>query len=340
MKRPHTFFLRYLGAVLLLTVLCGILSSCAPKKEVILVTAEGRRAAPAQFDEDAFVLLPPGAVMWWRVDAKAAWNSSFGDSLAQRLEAYLPFASGAGVDLRADMDLVVGALYATVGSDVVAISQGRFDAAKIEKAVASNPTSVGGQEIQTSVYAGATMYVAAQAAMAILSEKTLVFGTQLGVRRVLEQVEEGRLKRDLPPWYEALLTQGGADMQWGIDLDSQPVPAAFRTQLTFLNELRAARLLGNFRAPGFNLAGSLSYDRPQGASKAAAELMKIEESLERYEMVLTALRIPQPISSLQARAIDKEAQLAVEFEGGALQAILDAGPKLWEKGGSDSWLPN
>lgn len=327
-------------AILVLLVLCGLLASCSSTKEVIVVTAEGRRAAPSQFDDDPFVLLPPGAVMWWRVDAKAAMASSFGDSLANRLSELLPFAGGAGVDLQTDMDLVVGALYATVGSDVVAISQGRFDADRIADAVATNPTSVAGHEIQTSVYAGATMYVASHAAMAILSKKTLVFGTQLGVRRVLEQVEEGRLKRDLPKWYEALLTQGNAELQWGIDLDAEPVPAAFRTQLGFLNDLRAARLLGNFREPGFNLAGALTYDRPQAASAAAAELLKVEDNLDRYEMILTALRIPQPISSLKAQSLDKEAQIAIEFEGTALKAIFDAGPQLWKQGGADSWLAN
>ncbi len=316
------------------------LGGCAKTEEVIVITGQGQQAPAAAVDEDPWQLLPPGAVMWLRMDMKQAFQAQFGAQIEKILVDLLPFAQGSGIEPRKDMDVVVGALYATVGSDVVAISQGRFDPQAIESAVTQKSESVGGLPIQVVTFAGAKMYVAGQAAMAVLTEKSLVFGTQLGVRRVLERVEEGRLKRTLPAWYEALLEQGAADFQWGIDLDSQPVPAAFRTQLEFLNQLRAARLLGNFRPPGLNLAGTLTYETPPSAEAAATEMLGLEKSLGQYDIILAALRVPKPIRSLRAQAIDKDTQLAVELDGLAIAAFMDNIGQFMDGSEGGQWLPN
>lgn len=314
--------------------------SCSSTQEVIVITGQGRRATPQTIDGDPWQLLPPGAVMWLRLDMKPAFQAEFGAQIEKLMVDLLPFASGSGIEPRRDMDVVVGALYATVGSDVVAIGQGRFNPQAIERAVAEKPVSAGGLPIQVVTFAGTTMYIAGQTAMAVLTESTLVFGTQLGVRRVLEGVEEGRLKRTLPAWYEALLSQGAADFQWGIDLDSQPVPAAFRTQLEFLNQLRAARLLGNFRDPGLNLAGTLTYETPRSAESATLELTGLEKNLGKYEIILAALRVPKPIRSLRAQAIDKDTQVAVELNGRAIAAFMDNAAQFLDGSEGGQWLPN
>lgn len=305
-----------------------------------MITGQGRRATIQSIDEDPWQLLPPGAVMWLRLDMKPAFQAEFGPQMEKIMLDLLPFANGSGIQPRRDIDVVVGALYATVGSDVVAIGQGRFDPQAIERAVTQKPESTAGLPIQVVTFAGTKMYIAGQTAMAVLTESTLVFGTQLGVRRVLERVEEGRLRRILPAWYEALLTQEAADFQWGIDLDSQPVPAAFRTQLEFLNQLRAARLLGNFRDPGLNLAGTLTYETPHSAESATLELAGLEKNLGKYEIILAALRVPQPIRSLRAQAIDKDTQVAIEVNGRAIAAFLDNAAQFMDGAEGDQWLPN
>jgi hypothetical protein len=329
-----------LAHLLVVSLMCGAvaLGGCAAPQEVIVVTAEGRRATPQAVDEDPWRLLPPGAVMWLRLDMKQAFQAEFGPQIEKTMVDLLPFATGAGIEPKKDIDVVVGALYATVGSDIVAVGQGRFDPLAVERAVQKKPESVGGLPIQVGVFAGSTMYVAGHSAMAILTESTLVFGTQLGVRRVLERVEEGRLKRTLPAWYEALLSQAAAEFQWGIDLDSQPVPAAFRTQVEFLNQLRAARLVGNFRSPGLNLAGTLTYESPQVAETASRELLELEQSLGNYDIILAALRVPKPIRSLRTQAIDKDTQVAIEIDGRAIAAFLDNASQFVGEG--SPWLPN
>lgn len=319
-------------------LLCA--TGCASQKEVIHVTADGHRASDAQIDEDMWRLLPSGAVIWFRADAKEMFSSEVGKQLSRSMEEILPFAAGAGIRPSKDVDRFAGGLYATVGSDAVGICKGRFEKQTIADSITENPKTQTGRRIISTEYSGTMMYVADQVAMAILTDQTMVFGTQLGVRRVLERVEEGRLSRTLPSWYEALLEEGAAQFQLGIDLDSQPVPAAFGDKLTFLQGLRAARLLGNFRSPGVNVAGTLTYNEPRRAAEAAEELASAREDLGKYALLLAALNIPQPIDRLDARAADKEMQVAVELDGAAVAKILDNASQF--AGGSEAsqWLPN
>lgn len=327
---------RWLGGCVLLLSVAG----CAKESEVIVVTADGQRASTAQVDEDAWRLLPPGAVVWFRADAKKMFASEVGEKLGSTLEESLPFAADAGIVPARDVDVFLGGIYATVGSDAVWICKGRFAKDATAQAIAKTPKTQLGRPIVTTEYSGATMYVTDQVAMAILTDATLVFGTQLGVRRVLERVEEGRLNRTLPSWYEALLSEGAAEFQLGVDLDSQPIPAAFGEKLSFLQGLRAARILGNFREPGINMAGTLTYNEPARAVEAAEELAAARDDLGKYALVLAALNISQPIDRLEARASDKETQIAVELEGRAIAKILDNAGNFVEGQGLGDYLPN
>jgi hypothetical protein len=317
-----------------------LLLGCASKKEVIVITSEGRSASAAEVDGDAFGLLPSGAVVWLRADAKELFLAEFGEEVSRFMIASLPFAKGAGIDPKQDVDLVIGAMYATVGSDVVWICRGRFKKEATASAIAKNPESAMGRPIQSTRFAGATMYVADQVAMSILTDRTLVFGTQLGVRRVLERVEEGRLKREVPSWFEALLSEKAASFQLGIDLDAQPIPATLGEKLPFMKGLRAARLLGNFREPGMNLAGTLTYKAPIEATEAAKVLNNLDEDLERYELFLRALGIKKPIEKLTARATDKDTQVTAEIDGRAIAKVLESGALVAEGMEAADWLPN
>jgi hypothetical protein len=313
---------------------------CGSAQEVIQVTAEGRRASAQAVDEDAWRLLPPGGVVWLRGDAKSLFSAEFGAKLAELLTTSLPFAKGAAIDPAKDIDLVVGALYASAGSDVVAICKGRFRKASSAAAIKASPTSVAGLPIQSTVYAGETMYVVGQVAMAVVTDSTLVFGTQLGVRRVLERVEEGRLDRNLPPWYEELLLDPAAQFQWGVDLDSQPIPATLGKQLAFLRGLRAARILGNFREPGLNFAGTLTYTTPAAASEAAQLLSQLRNDLAEHELVFAALNISEPIRRLKAQAVDKDTQVVAAVDGAAVLMLLTSGAQFFGETESGQWLPN
>lgn len=314
--------------------------SCASNRETIVVTGEGRKATDVEVDRDAFRLLPPGAVVWFRADAPLLFSSSIGPEVAAFMKESLPFASGAAISPKDDIEMVVGAMYATVGSDVVLICKGDFKKEATEKAIAANPVSVLNKPIVKIHYSGAEMYVVEQVAMSILTDQTMVFGSQLGVRRVLERVEEDRLGRNIPAWFEALLADESSAVEIGIDLDAQPIPATLGEKVAFMKGLRAARILGNFKDPGLNLAGTLTYKTPQEATQAAENLSGIKEELDRYELLIRALGISQPLRKIQAEATDKDTQFIVAVEGAALSKMLENSSQLLAGSEASDWLPN
>lgn len=315
-------------------------SACASSREVISITAEGRRAPEAEVDGDAFRLLPPGAVVWFQADAEALFDSDVGDEVSKFLKEVLPFASGASIDPKEDIEVVIGAMYASVGSDVVLICKGEFEKEVTAKAISSKPVSVKNKPIISVQFSGAQMYVVDQVAMSILTDQTMVFGSQLGVRRVLERVEEDRLARTIPGWFEGLLEDRASAFQIGIDLDAQPIPATLGEKIGFMKGLRAGRVLGNFKDPGLNLAGTLTYKTPQEASQAAQTLSTIKEDLDRYELLIRALGITQPLRRVEAQATDKDTQVVAAIEGSGLAKILENGAQLSAGSEAGDWLPN
>lgn len=308
-----------------LLILFGVVSAlagCKSSPELIVETGAGRQATPAEIDEDPWALLPGGAIALAQVNAQELVGASYGSEVVTLLRDHLPLARDAGLDLEKDIDQVVLGVYATAGSDVAAVATGRFRKERIVEAIRRDPVAVHGREIRINEFAGFEVYVVDFAAMVPLTENTLVFGSEIGIRRVLERIEEGRLERSLPPWYERMLQQQKAHFALGIDLDAQPVPAALRTRLAFLKGLRAGRLLGNFEEPGLNVAGTLTYDRPDSAKNAVRYIQEQEKMLSRASVLMRMLKMPRPIDRLEARAVDKEAQVAAEIEGRAIAAIL------------------
>jgi hypothetical protein len=185
-----------------------------------------------------------------------------------------------------------------------------------------------GHPISSVHFAGETMYVREGAGLCLLTNKTLVFGTQLGVRRVLEVVEEHRMGRHLPSWFESLLKQPGAHLQLGLDLDSQPVPSVLRTRLEFLNHLRAGRLVGNYEGGGVNLAGALTFDTPAAATEAERQFASANEQLDQYRIVMRALSMPEPFRSIAGKATGKDTQFAIEVEAEMISFLLTRGSEF------------
>lgn len=301
-------------------------AGCAAPQEVIRKSAS-TPATAAEVDTDPWALLPRGAVAWGDIDTRALFGSSFGQEARAFWQDRLPLSRGVVIDPEADVERVVLGMYATVGSDVAMVVRGRFSKAQIEAAHAKDPVARHGKSILRTRFAGFDMFVLEGLALVPLTEKTLVLGTEIGVRRVLERVEAGRLTRPLPAWFEKMLASG-APLALGVDLDAQPVPAVVRTRLAFLEGLRAGRLLGNFDTPGLNLAGSLTYDRPDTAAAAAADIEAQVATLDKYAVLMSVLRIPRPIRRVQAQAVGQDAQVVLEVEGRAIGVLLARAEEL------------
>jgi hypothetical protein len=230
---------------------------------------------------------------------------------------HLPVSRGSTIDPEKDVQRIHFGVYATVGADIAMIVTGNFEPKAIFDAIAKDPVARHGKRVQRTRFAGFDVFVLDGLALVPLTQRTLVLGTEIGVRRALERVESGRLVRPLPSWFERMLASS-APVTLGVDLDAQPVPAVVRTRLSFLEGLRAGRLLGNFEAPGLNLAGSLAYDRPDTAMAAAADIQAKAASLDRYAVLMSVLGIPRPLRRVRAQAVGQDAQVAVEVEGRAI----------------------
>jgi len=299
---------------------CSICLACASSPEVIRPTTRHPATAPA-IDADPWALLPRGAVAWGDLDASAAFSSSFAEEARVLWLDHLPVSRASTIDPTKDVDRIRLGAYATVGADFAMIVSGRFNPKQIADAISKEPLARHGKEVLRTHFAGFDVFVLDAVALVPLTERTLVLGTEIGVRRVLERVESGRLVRPLPAWFEKML-ETSAPLTLGVDLDAQPVPAMVRTRLSFLEGLRAGRLLGNFESPGLNLAGSLTYDRPDTATRAAHDIEAQAAALDQYAVLMSVLRIPRPLRRVRAQAVGQDAQVAVEVEGRAIAMLL------------------
>lgn len=312
---------------------------CGAAQERILVTADGPRPPFAAIDADPWALLPRGAVAWWRLQDEV-FRSQLSELLLEFLSRTLPVSKAAQFQPEKDISLMVGSLYATAGSDFVAIYRGSFAHARFDEAFRHDPTTVAGKQLSVVQFAGATMYVSEHYGFSELSPQTIVTGTQLGVRRVLELVEERRMRRSLPVWFEELMEDSAAHFQVGVDLDAQPVPAVFRTDLEFMNHLRAARLVGNFDDPGLNFAGSLTFADPHSAEGAVAAVNDARKKLEQFEVLLKTLKIPDPIDKLEAAQTGQDAQIVARLDGAGVVGLVTRGQEIFGNLEVGRWLVN
>jgi hypothetical protein len=245
-------------------------------------------AAP-DLDADPVALLPSSALVVASLDARAMFASAgVGSRVTAMTDSLLPLGPEAGVDPKRDVDHVVVGVYTSSGADVAAVVSGRFDPAKIDAATRDRS----GAPVLRGMYAGHVTYTAGPAMYAVLSPRTVVAGTGDGLRRLLERVQDARVKRATPAWVDETLSTPGADLALTADFTSQPFAAAAlgSVPVPWISGMRVARVIGNFAAPGMNFAATVSYGDPQQASGAAG-LVKVAgpllggQSLQKLDVV-------------------------------------------------------
>lgn len=295
-----------------------LLGACASTQEHIVDAAAGRRAPDLAIDRDSWGLFPAGALVWGQVDIQALSRAEFGGAVIERAASGVPLSRSAGIDWAKDVETAHFAVYASARGDVATVLKGRFDPEKLRSAITADPVTSAGAPISVSRFAGAEVIQAGPWSLSILTSRTVAVGTEIGVRRILERVEEGRVARALPQWFEKMLLADGGRLHLGVDLDAQPVPATIRSELDFLAGLRGARLLGNFESPGLNVAGSLSYDTKERAELARGRIDSSVVALERATWLLTILKVPRPIRSFETNASGQTVKFAAELEGRAV----------------------
>jgi hypothetical protein len=237
---------------------------------------------PAQvIDADPLALFPGGAVVVGNLDTRAFYASgSVAAQLAAMLQSLVPPGQDVGVTVSQDVDRVLVAVYAGTGLDAVAVLSGRFDVGRMQAAAASHPPVPGRASWVMLPYAGRTIYTSNGAAMAPLTDHTLLAGSEGAVRRLLDRLAQGgpqpRTARELSDWMLKTVESQGAAFALAADIGAIP-PALLRgwplpTAMTGL--LRVA-VISDFHPPGLNVASTLAYVDPAHAVAGANALRQV-----------------------------------------------------------------
>src|SRR5262245_28262746 len=274
MERPSFFS----SLIILLSVCLALVVACGGDKK------EAKTPAPDTGMDDAIALLPGSAIALGTVDARAFFSSqTFGAELAKLVEKYIPLGQEAGFQASRDVDRVTWASYSYQGIDVAAVVIGKFDEAKIKQVAAQHTPTKGGGLLVASQYAGRDVYTVNNVGFTILSPTKAIAGTESGIRRVLERIKDGRVKRDIAKWMLDSVETPGAAAAVAADFASQPMPAEAMRQVPvpFIQTTKAVRVLLTFKEPGVQTAGSLTY-ADTAAAQTASDQVKQAAGMSKW----------------------------------------------------------
>ena len=243
------------------------------------VTLKGPADVGQSIDGDPLALLPGSPVVLAQGDAKTFFSSGVvGAQVTQMVEKLIPIGDEAGFKASRDVEKVYAGVYALQGADVAAVLVGHFDEEKIKKAADAHVQLKGGGSLVASQYAGRTVYTVSNVGFSLLSSKTALVGTETGIRRALDRIRDGRVKRDAPPWMIQTLETPGATAAAAADFSSQQLPAQLLQQLPlpWLKDMKAARVLASFKENGTQIAGSITYGDATQAGTAAGQLRQAQ----------------------------------------------------------------
>lgn len=297
-------------------------ASCAKKQESIVSVSGGKKLTADEIDADPLALLPGGMVVLAQADAAAFLASSSGPSALRISQNLVPLTAEMGFVPQRDLKTIVAGAYSMSGADVAAIAQGAFDVEAIKRAADRGAVTALGQPLRKTDYAGNDLYVSGETGFVLLTAKTLLVGNPTGMRRALDRIRDGRVKREVPDWMLELLKTPNAQLVVAADLAGQSVSAAVATQAPFLKNLKTARVIGNFQPPGINFAGTLTY--PDGTSAAASEAqMKQVAQMAGFLNFLGMFGVSSPIKQMDTRVTNTDLQFLVALDGPALGALLN-----------------
>jgi hypothetical protein len=304
------------------------LVGCGHAEDIIVQTGASKEPSLADLDREPLALLPGNVVGIASLDATQLMASPFGGRLLALLNQRLPVPPSAGFDPARDLQHLYLGLYSMQGADLSGVALGKFDKAKIEAAVNGVEKTPQGVPIAKREYAGRTLYTAAGFGFCLLTDHTALFGNDTGIRRALDRVRDGRVRRQTLPWMDKLLDgEKSAPIVAGADLRGQAIPAAASSNLAFMNGLSTLAFVGNFKEPGVNLAGTLVYEDEAGATLGAQNVQALSQKLGTYGTLLALVGVPQPVRQLQAEAKGKQAAFVVGLDGPALIQLLDKLPE-------------
>ncbi|HEU5073464.1 MAG TPA: hypothetical protein VFU02_04815 [Polyangiaceae bacterium] len=308
-------------AVALLSVPLGF-GACVNDKNSIVEASLGTEASAAAIDQDPWALLPAGPVGWAYVDAQRLFASRFGPTALNLVLRRLPALQATGFDAKRDLSSLSVGVYSIQGADFVGVAKGNFNRAQIEAHVEQNPVTPLGIPLTKTSYGERTLFMAESIGFCLLTDQTVLFGNQMGMRRAIDRVRRGRLERSLPDWLESQLKNPQAPIVSGLNLKENPLSAAARSDLPFLNGMGTLGVLANFEEPGMNLAGTAQYDDENAARLGAQNLEAFDDYLQSMGWVMALFGVAQPLRSLTAEAQGTQARFVAQVDGALVDRLL------------------
>jgi hypothetical protein len=292
---------------------------CGGGPEVILHTAAGVEATAEDVDRNPLWLLPAGGIGWFHLELAQAKQSELGQLLLADLRARFPLPEAAGFSLERDVSQLSVATYSMQGLDFAGVVTGHFDAPRITAAAVEYRGGPLAPALTRSEYAGRTLFTSAGIGFAVITEATALFGNDVGVRRCLDRIAEARVADDLPVWVKELLATPNATFSIGVDLTSNALTATLPTRLAALQGASMVRGVGNFDAPGINVAGTISHADHDAARGSAARLLQAGGSLNIYARLLG---LGQPIQKLETQAVGNDTRIVLAVDRGAVELVM------------------
>ena len=185
-------------ALWLLASISLLALGCSKNEDIIVQTGAGKELRAVDIDQQPLALLPSGVIGIASLDTNQLFASAFGNRLLRLLNQRLPVPAGADFQPARDLQHLYLGLYSMQGADLSGVALGRFDKAKIEAAVNGVAKTPQGVPIAKRQYAGRTLYTASGAGFCLLTDSTALFGDDTGIRRALDRIREGRVKRQTP----------------------------------------------------------------------------------------------------------------------------------------------
>lgn len=304
-----------IAAFLVLGLGCGGGGASTPA-----VTAGG--VSIEDIDKDPIILLPPGPIGIATIDARMLQDDKvLGKPMAALADKLVPLGEESGFQPSRDVDRITIGSYALEGVDFAGVIMGKFDADKIQLAAKNHtPTKSGGPIVETK-YAEHSIYAVANVGFVVISPKTVVIGTDTAVRRSLDRLKSGKLKRDMQPFiYETLETKGAAFAACG-DFANQPNLSNMSLgpiSLNWTKGMTIVRAVGNTANGTINVAGTATWSDEAGA-KGGAEAFK---GLAKLANQFSATGLVPQLQNLKIEPVKNDVQVSFSLDGNQVVSVL------------------
>lgn len=298
-------------------------AGCKQKTNTWVAAPTGPNAV-VDVDADPAALLPYGSVLVANLDAKQITNGTLGGDVAALTERLVPFASQIDFQAKRDLDRVWIGMYSFSGADLLGVLSGSFHADKIEAAAQKGLNTPFGLVV-ASTYANRRIYTVANVGFTVLSDRTALVGSEAAMRRALDRIAAGTVKREFAPWMGDWANQSGYPVLVASDVTKQSFGKTVTGFLPWVNGVEYVRVRGRFNPDtSFGVSGALTYPDAQKAQQAASGFDSMKNSLAVLAM-FKAIGIKPFVRTAIVNAAGNDMQFRMVLDEATMRQLLHLG---------------